>query len=225
MDREAFYATGTGADSDYEAYLKTGTLLSCQKRPFELCHSEEMVFQIVHQVQELWMKAIGHTLLDIDDLIRSERTLRALTLFRRVHMLQSRLIDGLAVLETVSPKDYQEIRQHLGNGSGQDSPGFRRLLRMSPCLWESFASSYLERRGLNVGTIYDAEYRHDDAYMLAEALVEYDELFQRFRFHHLQLIERTLGKSARSLKGVPSHFSRRACGTAFSPNYGKYVVE
>ena len=31
--------------------------------------------------------------------------------------------------------------------------------------------------------------------------MEYDELFQRFRYHHLQLIQRTIGLGARSLKG------------------------
>jgi tryptophan 2,3-dioxygenase len=37
--------------------------------------------------------------------------------------------------------------------------------------------------------------------MVAEALAEYDALFQKFRYHHLQLIYRTLGPAITSLKG------------------------
>jgi len=36
---------------------------------------------------------------------------------------------------------------------------------------------------------------------VAEALAEFDELFQRFRYVHLQLIKRTIGLGAQSLKG------------------------
>ena len=32
-------------------------------------------------------------------------------------------------------------------------------------------------------------------------MAEFDELFQRFRFCHIQLIHRTIGLSAKSLKG------------------------
>ena len=48
-----------------------------------------------------------------------------------VHKIQRQLTDSLAVLESMSPKDYQEIRARLGNGSGQESPGHRALLRMA----------------------------------------------------------------------------------------------
>ena len=107
------------------------------------------------------------------------------------------------LLETMSPKDYQSIRATLGNGSGQESPGFRSLLRMSRQLWQSFETHYLDAHGLTVEKIYDSEYCHGDAYMVAEALAEYDSLFRQFRFHHIQLIRRSIGLGARSLKGRP----------------------
>ena len=202
MDRDYFYArmNGTGT-RDYEIYLNTQSLLSCQKPFQELCNRDELQFQIVHQSQELWMKLIAYTLLDIDEYLQAEHTNRVLTLFKRVHHIQATMLDQLSVLETMSPKEYQEIRLNLGNGSGQESPGFRVLLQMGRYLWDSFRTHYLERHGLTVAEIYDSAYCHSDAYMVAEALVEYDELFQRFRYHHLQLIQRTIGLGARSLKG------------------------
>ena len=49
--------------------------------------------------------------------------------------------------------------------------------------------------------IYNSDYSHSDSYVVAESLAEYDELFQKFRYHHLQLIHRSIGLKAKSLKG------------------------
>ncbi len=202
MDREHFYAIMNGEGTlDYELYLNTKNLLSCQKDFSKFCNKDELQFQIVHQIEELWMKLMGYTLLDIDEYMQQENTNRVITLFHRVHIAERLLTDQLVLLETMSPKEYQEIRQQLGNGSGQESPGFRTLLKMHQPLWESFKKCYLERHGLTVEKVYNSEYSHSDAYVVAEALAEFDELFQIFRYHHLQLIHRTIGLGAKSLKG------------------------
>ncbi|RMH71090.1 MAG: tryptophan 2,3-dioxygenase [Gemmatimonadetes bacterium] len=202
MDREYFYQLiGGEGKFDYEIYLNTQQLLSCQKDYDELCNADELQFQIVHQSEELWMKLIAYTLLDIDDYLQAGNTMRVLTLFRRVYLIQKLMIQHLEILETMSPKEYQEIRLHLGNGSGQESPGFRTLLRMFKPLWQSFKTTYLDAKGLTVEKIYDSEYDRGEAYMVAEALFEFDLLFQNFRYHHIKLIHRTIGLHAKSLKG------------------------
>ncbi|HVA72870.1 MAG TPA: tryptophan 2,3-dioxygenase family protein [Candidatus Limnocylindrales bacterium] len=202
MDREFFYSIMDGEGTlDYEIYLNTKALLSCQKDFKEFCNADEMQFQIVHQVEEMWMKLIGYTLLDIDDWIEKQETNRVITLFRRVHICLRLMIEQLALLETMSPKEYQEIRLRLGNGSGQESPGFRTILRMHTPLWQSFQMHYLDKHELTLEKIYNSEYSHSDAYVVAEAFAEFDELFQRFRAVHMQLIMRTIGLGAKSLKG------------------------
>ena len=202
MDRDFFYSIMNGEGTlDYELYLNTKALLSCQKDFKDFCNADELQFQIVHQVEEMWMKLIGYTLLDIDDHIQKEETNRVITLFRRVHIALRLMIEQLALLETMSPKEYQEIRLRLGNGSGQESPGFRTLLRMHTPLWHSFKTSYIDKHGLTIEKIYNSEYSHSDAYVVAEAFAEFDELFQRFRAVHMQLIMRTIGLGAKSLKG------------------------
>lgn len=202
MDRDFFYSIMNGEGTlDYELYLNTKALLSCQKDFKDFCNADELQFQIVHQVEEMWMKLIGYTLLDIDDYIQKEETNRVITLFRRVHIALRLMIEQLALLETMSPKEYQEIRLRLGNGSGQESPGFRTLLRMHTPLWQSFKTSYIDKHGLTIEKIYNSEYSHSDAYVVAEAFAEFDELFQRFRAVHMQLIMRTIGLGAKSLKG------------------------
>ena len=132
VNREQFYAIMGGEGTlDYELYLNTKTLLSCQTKFGELCNPDELQFQLVHQVEELWMKLIAYTLLDIDDYLQQENTNRVMTLFRRVHTAQRLMIQQIALLEIMSPKEYQEIRVRLGNGSGQESPGFREIGRAS----------------------------------------------------------------------------------------------
>ena len=202
MDRLHFYSIMNGEGTlDYELYLNTKSLLSCQKDFAAFCNKDELQFQVVHQIEELWMKLIGYTLLDVDEYLLQENTNRVITLFRRVHIALRLMINQLDLLETMSPKEYQEIRLQLGNGSGQESPGFRVILKMHPFLWHSFKSTYLDQHGLTVEKIYNSEYAHADAYVVAEALAEFDELFQRFRFVHMQLIQRTIGMGSKSLKG------------------------
>jgi len=202
MDRDHFLALMKGTGTfDYEIYLNTQALLSCQKDLGSLCNRDELQFQIVHQVEELWMKVLAYTLLDIDEFLQQENTNRVVTLFRRVHMIIRLMTEQLGLLETMSPREYQEIRLQLGQGSGQESPGFRVLLKMYAPLWESFKTHYLTQHGLTVEQIYNSSYSHSDAYVVAESLAEYDELFQKFRYHHLQLIHRSIGLGAKSLKG------------------------
>lgn len=202
MDRNHFYAQmAGGGDLDYEIYLDTKALLSCQK-PFDaFCNKDELQFQIVHQVEELWMKLLGYTLLDIDEYLEKGATNRAITLFGRCHRLLRLMTSQLELLETMSPKEYQAIRLQLGNGSGQESPGFRVIVQMLPPIWRTYEAAYLAARGLSVEAIYDSRYEHDDAYMIAECMMELDELFQKFRWHHIFLIHRSIGMSAASLKG------------------------
>lgn len=218
MDRQEYQEMMRGnGQLDYEIYLNTERLLSCQKEPEEVCNPDELQFMIVHQVEELWMKLMASTLLDIHDNMLARNSFKALTLFRRVHICQEMMTSQLVLLETMSPKDYQEIRLLLGNGSGQESPGFRVLLKMPRDLWRSFQSVYLEDGKRTLEQIYDSEYTHDDAYMIAEALAEFDEQFQKFRNAHMQLIYRSIGVAANSLKGRPVEILNEGLRQKFFP--------
>jgi tryptophan 2,3-dioxygenase len=200
MDREKIrQLMAEPAKLDYELYLNTDALLRCQKPAEAMVNADELQFQIVHQVEELWMKLLVETLMDIDDHMAAERTHRVVTLFSRAHRIMRLMTQQLELLETMSPKEYQQIRLQLGNGSGQESPGFRILLHIPGQLWPTFERHYL--KGRSVREVYDTGYSHDDAYAVAEALMEFDELFQKFRSSHIQLIHRSIGLGAMSLKG------------------------
>src|SRR5579862_4121233 len=151
---------------DYELYLNTPKLLGCQKDFSAFCNHDELQFQIVHQNEELWMKLMGYTLLDVDDYLQQENTNRVVSLMKRVHTAERLMIHQVDLLETMSPKEYQEIRLQLGNGSGQESPGFKTILKMPGPLWESYKANYLDKHGLTIEKIYNSEYTHSDAYVV-----------------------------------------------------------
>lgn len=202
---------------DYGVYLKADQLLTCQKPLSELCNADELQFQIVHQVEELWMKLMAYTLTDVMDYIRAANTHRVITLLSRVHRIQRMMISQMDVLETMSPKEYQQIRIQLGNGSGQESPGFQLLLKMPAGLWEAFETAYLKAQNLSISDIYDEKYAHDDAYVVAENLLEFDELFQKFRWMHIFLIHRSIGLGSKSLKGRPVDILQNGAKHRFFP--------
>ncbi|MBP7705497.1 MAG: hypothetical protein KA105_09485 [Caulobacter sp.] len=226
MDREAIYARlNAPAELDYELYLNTERLLSCQKSFDTLCNADELQFQIVHQVEELWMKLIAYTLVDVNDAIRADEPFKVVTLMGRVNMLMKLMTDQLQVLETMSPKDYQKIRLQLGNGSGQESPGFRTLLKMPTHLWDSYVATYLTPTGRTVRDVYDHGYAHDAAYAVGEALMEFDELFGKFRSNHIFLIHRSIGMGSASLKGRSVELLNSGARHRFFPELWDVRVE
>lgn len=202
---------------DYGVYLQCDKLLSCQKPIEKLATADEMQFQILHQVEELWMKLICFTLVDILEYMEKGEHHRVITLFSRVHKLQIMMVDQLAILETMSPKEYQQIRLQLGNGSGQESPGFRTLLKLPADLWEAFNQFYLDDGAISIEQIYDSQYCHDHKYAVAEAMIEFDEQLQLFRWRHLFLIHRSIGLGSKSLKGRPVELLQQGAAKRFFP--------
>lgn len=188
-------------ESDYEVYLNTKTLFLAQKQHNKLCNRDELMFQIVHQVEELWMKLIGHTVPDIVNNMAVGNTLKVAYFFKRVHLAQRLMSSQMDFLDIMSPHDYQEIRLNLGNGSGIESPGFKNMKKVPKLFWEAFLTHYLEGNLENIDLIYNKNYTHDDRYVVAECLIEFDQLFQLFMQRHFMLVARSIGIDANSLKG------------------------
>ena len=186
--------------TDYEKYLKIVDLLSCQKAPEKLVNHDELLFQVMHQTAELWMKLEIYELTHVRELLRSGELLRAARLLQRVREVHEVLTAQIHILETMSPWDYHAIRRHLGRGSGLESPGFQKLLVLGPTLWAPF-QALLKEREVDLERLYVEKESAFDLFLLAEALADFDEQFQLWRFHHLKLVEREIGGKVMSLKG------------------------
>jgi tryptophan 2,3-dioxygenase len=202
--------------TDYEEYIRTDELLALQKVPEHLSCHDEMQFQIVHQVAELWMKLCEHELAASALNMTNAEPLRALRKLERVHQLQKLLLDQLSLLDTMSPKDYMIIRGALGRGSGQESPGFRRMLAMPDEVWPSF-ESLLVKRDTSLRQLYEEPERNLDLFLVAEALIEYDQQLQLWRQRHLILVFRQIGVGTPSLKGKPSELLAEGLKHRFFP--------
>lgn len=218
MYREKYFELLENPDMlDYGAYLQCDKLLKCQKPLASLCNGDELQFQIVHQVEELWMKLMIYTLIDVIECIEQHQSHRVISLMKRVHMLQKMMIEQMDLLETMSPKEYQQVRLQLGNGSGQESPGFRVLVKIPKDLWSEFVSHYVDGKNTSIEKIYDSQFKHDDSYAIAESLLEFDELLQKFRWQHMFLIQRTIGMESDSLKGRPVDLLKSGARHQFFP--------
>ena len=203
--------------TDYEKYIRTEELLALQKAPEALTCHDEMQFQIVHQAHELYMKLISHELHFICELLGAGEVARAVTMLRRVATVQRVLLHSVDLLDTMAPTDYMTIRTGLGRGSGQESPGFRTMLRLpGELVWPAVAA-FLAKSNVTLRQIYDEPHTHHQLFQLCEGLVDYDQLLQTWRYRHLMLVYRIIGTGTPSLKGKHSDLLAHGMKTRFFP--------
>jgi tryptophan 2,3-dioxygenase len=203
--------------TDYEKYIRTEELLALQKTPEVLTCHDELQFQIVHQAHELYMKLIEHELRFVATLLQADEQARAVTTLGRVARIQRVLLTSVDLLDTMAPTDYMMIRTGLGRGSGQESPGFRTMLKLpAEVVWPAFAA-FLEREGVTLRQIYEQPHDHHALFQLAEGLVDYDQLLQIWRQRHLMLVYRIIGTGTPSLKGKHSDLLAHGLKTRFFP--------
>jgi tryptophan 2,3-dioxygenase len=204
------------AGSDYERYLRTEELLSLQKTADEVVHRDEHLFQAVHQSSELWLKLACTELEQAAALLSTDGVLPAIRLIRRANDCLDLITAQLHMLEHMSPVDYAVVRTALGHGAGFDSPGFRRVHRVSPALGDAF-DALLKRRGLDLVTVYRAGYEHEDLYQLAEQMMTWDQRAILWRFHHLKVVERIIGGNVIGTQGTPVEVLGKRIDVRFFP--------
>ena len=192
---------GRGA-SDYERYLRTDELLELQKRPEEMAHRDELLFQTTHQSSELWLKLACFEVDAATEHMRKRELAAGIRLLRRAIECIKLITAQIHMLEHMSPWEYQGVRRVLGHGSGFDSPGFNGVRRVSPPLGEAF-HGLLREEGLTVVELYRRGRQFEELYQLAELLMEWDERVTLWRVHHFKLVERIIGGEVVGTQGTP----------------------
>ena len=111
--------TDFSKELSYGSYLQLDKILSSQQRLSD--HHDEMLFIIIHQASELWMKLILHEVNAAIDCIRKNDLEPSFKMLSRVSRIQQQLIQSWSVLSTLTPAEYMEFRDKLGHSSGFQS--------------------------------------------------------------------------------------------------------
>ena len=117
--------TATPAGMTYADYLQLEQLLSAQ-RPLSDLH-DEMLFIVIHQTKELWMKEMLHELVLAIQLIGEDRFAEGYKAMARISRIQAVMTLSWDVLSTLTPVDYLKFRDVLGTSSGFQSVQFREI--------------------------------------------------------------------------------------------------
>ncbi len=197
----------------YGDYLTLEPILSAQHPISD--HHDELLFIILHQTKELWLKQLIHELRLALDLIRGDKLIEVHKNLSRVSRIQAVMTLSWDVLATLTPTDYLQFRGVLGTSSGFQSAQFRQfefLLGLKdgshlkfqeegsaqhralvdalrrPSLWDE-ANAALDRGGIPLpAEVLDRDW--SEAYRPSEAVVDawadvYRDTDRWWRFYQL----------------------------------------
>ena len=208
----------SNAPVSYGSYLALDELLSLQRPKAVPEHPDELLFIVVHQASELWFKCMLHEMDHLIDAMERGEVMYAVLAVRRLNALVQIVAAQLAALDTLPPQHFAQFRQFLGTSSGSQSAQFRALEAASgardphfmqviqehgevpalvrralerPTLEELF-ERLVAREGATLESLYTGP-APTPLFLLAEGMVEYDSGFARWRFLHVQLVERIIG--------------------------------
>lgn len=210
-------------DNDYARYMRTDILLSLQRDSSDRVHRDELLFQIVHQSSELWLKLASAEateaarLLADDDIHASKLCLDRSAL--AIHLIT----EQLEMLTKLTPWDFQTIRTVLGHGSGFESPGWGSIQRAGKRLCRDFDALVI-RQGVDLVALYQGN-PADPTYQLAEALVEWDERVSLWRARHYKVATRVIGHDVMGTKGAGVDTLTRLITAKFFPELWRVRTE
>ena len=131
MSNSTYDPAKEGAQMSYQGrmsygdYLRLDRVLGAQ-HPLSTAH-DELLFIIQHQTSELWMKLAIHEIHSAISAIRHDRLQPAFKMLSRVARIFEQLNSAWDVLRTMTPSEYTEFRDALGQSSGFQSYQYRAV--------------------------------------------------------------------------------------------------
>lgn len=201
----------------YPTYLRLDELLSLQTPLSQPEHPDELLFIVVHQASELWFKVLRHELDMLVGALGKFDTMRALLAVQRINTLTEIVAQQLTALDTLPPQHFAQFRGYLGHSSGAQSAQFRAIEATAfrdPSFLEAIAehgpppaevAAVLQRPTLEELVLKHIEHEKvvleelyvgpepTPLFLLVEGLLEFEQRFARWRFLHVQLVERIIG--------------------------------
>jgi len=206
--------TGKG-ELDYERAIRTNELLSLQDGPAAKVSHDGTTFVLTHQCQELKLKLVAHELSRTLDLLDQRLLAPALASLDRVRIVFQCLSAEIEILETLSPRSYQTVRQTLGRGSGQESPGYNQIVAAAQPLWQRLEEILAERK-TTLEQVYDFPERNAELFVLCESYTTLDSGFQKWLYHHFMLVKRIIGVS-RDVVSIAANATTQLAGSMLKP--------
>lgn len=160
--------------TDYEKYIRTEELLGLQKPNDQLACEDELTFQMIHQIAELHFKLIIHYLHIGKKCMIADDITAATSQLRRINLHLKHLPEIFVMVTVINPIDYHTIRLALGRGSGQDSPGFNKIIEEGPTLWGPF-ELLLKKRQLTLLQLHQKPREHHALFLLMQELIQFRE--------------------------------------------------
>lgn len=232
-----------GEGITYGTYLKLDELLALQQTRSTPTHPDELLFIIVHQASELWFKLILHELDHLIAYMTGGDALGSLGALKRLNSLMSIVSQSLTALDTLPPQRFAEFRGYLGTSSGSQSVQFRAIEAASglrephfvqvlaehgpipapiqraldrPTL-QALYEGMLAKAGVTLEQVY-ATAETTALFLLAEELLEYEQGFAKWRFLHVQLVERIIGPMTGGTGGtLGAKYLQRTVSQRFFP--------
>ena len=227
----------------YPTYLRLEELLALQTPLSSPEHPDELLFIIVHQSSELWFKVLRHELDQLIHAMQQYDTMRALLAVQRINVLTEIVAQQLSALDTLPPQHFAQFRGYLGSSSGSQSAQFRAIeatagLRDAHFLaaiaehgepppevaaalerptLQSLAEALIAHEGIAIETLYTGP-EPTPLFLLVEGLLEFEQRFARWRFLHVQLVERIIGPGTSGTGGtLGARYLARTVSNRFFP--------
>ena len=229
---------------DYSSYLRVDELLALQTVQSKPEHPDELLFIVVHQASELWFKVLLHELDALITAFVQFDTMRALLAVQRVNVLTEIVAQQLSALDTLPPQRFAQFRSYLGASSGSQSAQFRAIEATAglrdphfltalaehgdppaivahalarPTL-QSLAEALLAHEGVSLESLYMGP-GPTPLFLLIEGLLEFEQRFARWRFLHVQLVERIIGPGTTGTGGtLGAKYLARTIAQRFFPS-------
>ncbi len=214
-------------DIDYGSYLRLNEILSLQTPQSTPEHPDELLFIVVHQASELWFKALRHEMDTLITALEGFDTMRSLLAVQRVNVLTEIVAQQLTSLDTLPPQRFAQFRGYLGSSSGSQSNQFRAIEATAGLRDTHFMQAISDHgdpppevvaalarptlQSLVLALLEHEQVKLEDLYLgpgptplflLVEGLLEFEQRFARWRFGHVQLVERIIGISTGGTGGT-----------------------
>jgi tryptophan 2,3-dioxygenase len=235
----------TQTGPSYASYLQLDTLLDLQSPLSIPEHPDELHFVVTHQAMELWFRVVLRELQMIGQALRDANWTTALRRAKRANAVLDTLGHQLKTMTGLDPQAFLTFRGFLGSASalhsvqyrvievlsGLRSDGYLDVLRrhngelpdaVALALDEPSVADLINEVPQSVGLsgwtpIYADPEAHGTLFLLAEELLDYDARWMQWRYEHLLVVERVIGRRTRGTGGALPRYLEHRVSLRFFP--------